>query len=384
MGYSPYALIAPRFFRPTDDAVATPNERALLRVIWRNPGVSRTELTGLTDLAQQTIHRLLDQLAERGIISLGSPKPGLGKGQPSPMLTLDGAYAWSCGMSVNTDVIDVCLMDFAGSVLAETNVQLREKTVARALERVRDWVKEQQGKLGLSDERFFGVGLGIAGFHVSGTSFNASLPLHEWSLIELGPLLTTYLDRPVWALNGGKTGTIAEAMFGVGRYIKDFAYLSFNYGFGGGLICDGELLHGGNGNAGEFSQMYEDEEVTRRPALQIIVEKLRAHGVDVSSITYLRRNFDPKWPGVAEWLDEITPAYNRLINAIWAVYDPQAIVFGGQIPAGLAEMMIERTRLYGKPRYGVGRASPKLIVSEIKSDAAAMGAAATPFKLTFF
>ncbi len=384
MGYSPYALIAPRFFRPTDDAVATPNERALLRVIWRNPGVSRTELTGLTDLAQQTIHRLLDQLAERRIISLGLPKPGLGKGQPSPMLMLDGAYAWSCGMSVNTDVVDVCLMNFAGSVLVETNIQLKEKTVAQALERVRDWVREQQGKLGLSDERFFGVGLGIAGFHVSGTSFNASLPLHEWSLIELGPLLTTYFDRPVWALNGGKTGTIAESMFGVGRYIKDFAYLSFNYGFGGGLICDGELLHGGNGNAGEFSQMYEDEEVTRRPALQIILEKLKAHGVDVPSITYLRRNFDPKWPGVAEWLDEITPAYNRLINAIWAVYDPQAIVFGGQIPPGLAEMMIERTRLFGKPRYGVGRASPKLIISEIKPDAAAMGAAATPFKLTFF
>lgn len=384
MGYSPYALIAPRFFRPTDDAVATPNERALLRVIWRNPGVSRTELTGLTDLAQQTIHRLLDQLAERRIISLGSPKPGLGKGQPSPMLTLDGGYAWSCGMSVNTDVIDVCLMDFGGSVLAETNVQLREKTVAQALERVREWVKDQQGKLGLLNERFFGVGLGIAGFHVSGTSFNASLPLHEWSLIELGPLLTTYFDRPVWALNGGKTGTIAEAMFGVGRYIKDFAYLSFNYGFGGGLICDGELLHGGNGNAGEFSQMYEDQEVIRRPALQIILEKLKTHGVDVPSITYLRRNFDPKWPGVAEWLDEITPAYNRLINAIWAVYDPQAIVFGGQIPPGLAEMMIERTRLFGKPRYGVGRASPKLIISEIKPDAAAMGAAATPFKLTFF
>ncbi|UXR92846.1 ROK family transcriptional regulator [Agrobacterium tumefaciens] len=384
MGYSPYALIAPRFFRPTDDAVATPNERTILRVIWRNPGVSRTELTDLTDLAQQTIHRLLDQLAERKIISLGSPKPGLGKGQPSPMLTLDGAYAWCCGMSVNTDVIDVCLMDFAGSVLAETNVQLRERTVAQALERAHTWVKVQQGGLGLSDERFFGVGLGIAGFHVSGTSFNASLPLHEWSLIELGPLLTSYFDRPVWALNGGKTGTIAEAMFGVGRYIKDFAYLSFNYGFGGGLICDGELLHGGNGNAGEFSQMYEDEEITRRPALQIILEKLKAHGVEVPSITYLRRNFDPNWPGVAEWLDEITPAYNRLINAIWAVYDPQAIVFGGQIPAGLANMMIERTRLYGKPRYGVGRASPKLIVSEIKPDAAAMGAAATPFKLTFF
>ncbi|WP_296021647.1 ROK family transcriptional regulator [uncultured Agrobacterium sp.] len=384
MAYSPDRLIAPHFFRPTDDIVATPNERTILRVIWRNPRVSRTELPGMSELAQQTVHRLLDQLADRGLVHLGEPKPGLGKGQPSPMLTLNSRYAWTCGMSVNADVIDVCLMDFSGGLLAETNVQLAEKTVAQALERVRAWVNEQQKILQLDDERFFGVGLGIAGFHVSGTSFNASLPLHEWSLIELGPLVTSYFRKPVWALNGGKTGTVAEAMFGVGRYIKDFAYLSFNYGFGGGLICNGELLHGGNGNAGEFSQMFDDEEVTRRPALQLVMEKLKSRGVEVPSITYLRRHFDPRWPGVEEWLNEITPAYNRLINAIWAVYDPKAIVFGGQIPTSLADLMIERTRLFGKPRYGVWRASPKLIVSEILPDAAAMGAAATPFMLSFF
>ncbi|MBB3560306.1 putative NBD/HSP70 family sugar kinase [Rhizobium sp. BK512] len=57
------------------------------------------------------------------------------------------------------------------------------------------------------------------------------------------------------------------------------------------------------------------------------------------SIPYLRKHFDPKWPGVAEWVEEITPAYNRLVNAIWAIYDPQAIVFGGQVPPGLTQML---------------------------------------------
>ncbi|CDZ42272.1 Hypothetical protein NGAL_HAMBI1146_50380 [Neorhizobium galegae bv. officinalis] len=106
--------------------------------------------------------------------------------------------------------------------------------------------------------------------------------------------------------------------------------------------------------------------------------------MDVFSITYLRRHFDPTWPGVEEWLNEVTPAYNRLINAIWAVYDPKAIVLGRQIPPALADLMIGGTRLFSKPRYGVWRASPKLIVSDILPDAAAMGAAATPFILTFF
>ena len=108
------------------------------------------------------------------------------------------------------------------------------------------------------------------------------------------------------------------------------------------------------------------------------------NGVDVPSITYLRKNFDPKWPGVSDWVDEVTPAYNRLVNAIWAVFDPQAIVFGGQVPPGLAQLLSARTQLFGRPRYGVSRPSPKLIISEIEYDAAAMGAAVIPFKSTYY
>ncbi|WP_454851068.1 ROK family protein [Rhizobium binxianense] len=385
MAYCPEALIAPRFLRAAEGGVVSPNERSLLKLIWRHPGLSRSEVTGHTDLTQQSVYRIVDQLAERGIVSLGSPKPGLGRGQPSPMLRLDGRHAYSCGISANADVIDICLMDIAGNILAESSVALRERTMAQSLDLVREQVREHQRLNDLSEDAFFGIGFAIAGFHVGGTRYNASLPLHEWSLIELGPLLTDVFGKPVWVLNGGKAGAIAESMFGAGRYIKHFAYLSFNYGFGGGLISDGELLPGGNGNAGEFSQIYDDDEVKRRPALQLLIERLNRNGVNVPSISYMRRHFDPKWPGVSEWVDEITPAYNRLVNAIWAIFDPQAIVFGGQVPAGLAQLMSERTQLFGRPsRYGVSRPSPKLIISEIVNDAAAMGAAITPFKSTYY
>ncbi|API51113.1 MULTISPECIES: ROK family transcriptional regulator [Rhizobium] len=383
MAYFPETLIATRFLRE-GGGVVSPNERDLLKLIWRHPGLSRSEVTAHTDLTQQSVYRIIDQLEERGIVSFGSPKPGAGRGQPSPTLRLAGSYAYTCGISVNTDVIGICLMDLAGNVLAESSVALRERTMAQALDLVRQQLIEHQRQNNLSEETFFGIGFAIAGFHISGTRYNASLPLHEWSLIELGPLLTELFNKPVWVRNGGKTGAIAESMFGVGRYIKHFAYLSFNYGFGGGLISDGELLLGGLGNAGEFSGMYDAEETKRRPALQWLIEKLNRNGVDVPSITYMRKYFDPKWPGVAEWVDEVTPAYNRLINAIWAIFDPQAIVFGGQVPAALAQMLIDRTENFDRPRYGVPRFRPKLIISEISSDASAMGAAITPFKSAYY
>ena len=150
-------------------------------------------------------------------------------------------------------------------------------------------------------------------------------------------------------------------------------------------MSNGELLLGGNGNAGEFSQIYLDEEAPRRPALQPLMERLNRNGVNVPSITYLRKHFDRDWPGVSEWVDEVTPAYNRLVNSIWAVFDPQAIIFGGQVPPAIAQMLVNRTEWYGRaPRYGVWRPQPKLVISEIGSDAAAMGAAITPFRAAFY
>lgn len=385
MLYAPEPLIDHHFLRGPDDGVVSANERSLLRLIWRYPGMSRSELAAQSDLTQQSVHRIIDALAERGIVLLGSPKPGLGSGQPSPMLRLNGGHAYSCGLSVTTDVIDICLMDLAGNTIAESSIPLRERSMMDALDLVRVQLNQLQQQHGLSQQAFFGLGFGISGFHVGGTSYNASLPLHEWSLIELGPLLTALFNRPVWVMNGGKTGAVAESMFGAGRFIKHFAYLSFNYGFGGGLVSDGELLLGGNGNAGEFSQIYLDEEVPRRPALQSLMERLNRNGVNVPSMTYLRKNFDRDWPGVSEWVDEITPAYNRLVNSIWAVFDPQAIIFGGQVPPVIAQILVDRTSWYGKtPRYGIWRPRPKLIVSEIGSDAAAMGAAVTPFRAAFY
>nr|WP_305038012.1 ROK family transcriptional regulator [Neorhizobium galegae] len=384
VAYFPEALIPPQFLRAGESGVVSPNERSLLKLIWRHPGLSRSEVTAHTDLTQQSVYRIIDQLAERGVVLLGSPKPGVGRGQPSPTIRLNARYAYSCGISVNTDVIGICLMDLAGNVLAESSVTLREHTMAQSLDLVRTRLAEAQKLNDLSPEALFGIGFAIAGYHVGGTRYNAPLPLHEWSLIELGPLLAEFFGKPVWVHNGANTGAIAESMFGAGRYVKHFAYLSFNYGFGGGLVSDGELLLGGNGNAGEFSGIYDQEENQRRPALQLLIERLVRNGVDVPSITYMRRHFEPQWPGVAEWMNEITPAYNRLVNAISAIFDPQAIVFGGQVPPDLAQMMIDRTEIFGRPRYGIPRPSPKLIISEIASDASAMGAAVTPFHSTFY
>ncbi|WP_269586388.1 ROK family transcriptional regulator [Roseibium sp. Sym1] len=384
MDYAPDTMISSRFLRKGESAVVSPNERSVLRLLWNNPGTPRTTLNTHLDLTQQSIYRIVDNLVERGMVQIGAPVPGQGRGQPSPTLRLNGDYAYSCGISINADVIHLYLMDFAGKLTGHDSIPLLGQSMGDALREVGARLAGLRDRSALSEDTNLGIGVGMMGYNVGGTRFNGPLPLHEWSLIELGPLLTSEFDKPVWIHNSGQMASVAEAMFGAGRHVRHFAYLFIGYGFGGGLISDGELLLGGNGNAGEFACILEPGEINKRPALKYLIGKLASNGIEISSIDHLRQSFKADWPGVSEWLDDITPAYNRLINAIWGVFGPQAIVFGGQVPPALANMLIERTVSFELPRYGVPHPPAKLLVSELEGDATAMGAAAIPFKRLVF
>jgi predicted NBD/HSP70 family sugar kinase len=120
--------------------------------------------------------------------------------------------------------------------------------------------------------------------------------------------------------------------------------------------------------------------------LQYLICVLQENGIDIHSIEELRQRFDPSWPGIEAWLQQTMPMLDRLIATLISVLDPQAIVFGGQLPPALGRMMMERVRMPSQRahRYDVGPKEARLVLSETSGDAAAIGAALLPLKLRYF
>lgn len=382
--YDPGARTPARFRRAPDLAEAVSgNERLVLSHVWRSRGLSRSALGARLDLTQQSVHRIIAQLAERGLLTLGDLEPPAYKGKPSPRLSIDPRFACVAGIAINTDSAGVALMDFAGGVQTRT-LPIADLTLEEGLSRIGAAVADLRRSAGFGADDMFGVGFAIAGFVVEGTRYNPPEPLSHWSRVQLGPFLSEHFDLPVWTENGANTGAICEQMLGIGREIDNFVYLSFNYGFGGGIILDGRLARGAFGNAGELSGMFAPDEMADRPALRSLLETLKAHGVAVPTILDLSQRFEMTWPGVADWIDRVTPYYNRAVNVLSAVVDPEVIVLGGQIPRALAQALIARTEFWDRPRLGVRRRMPRLCVSEIGGETAAIGAAALALKKGFF
>lgn len=382
--YDPLARMPACYRRVPDLAEAVSgNERLALSHVWRSAGISRSALGARLDLTQQSIHRIVAQLADRGLLILGDLEPPAYKGKPSPRLSINPRYACVAGIAINTDSAGIALMDFAGSVRTQS-VPISDLTLQESLTRVGGVIAELRAEAGFTAEDMFGIGFAISGFVIEGSRYNPPEPLLHWSEVQLGPVLSEHFGLPVWTENGGNTGAICEQMLGVGREIDNFVYLSFNYGFGGGIILDGQLARGGFGNAGELSGMFTPAEMPHRPALRSLLETLQSNGVEVSKIFDLSRRFEITWPGVSDWLDRVEPYHNRIVNVLSAVVDPEVIVFGGQIPRALAEALIARTAFWDQPRHGIRRRMPRLQVSEIGGETAAIGAAAMALKKGFF
>ncbi|MFN4153887.1 MAG: ROK family transcriptional regulator [Paracoccaceae bacterium] len=382
--HDPFARMPARFRRTPDSAEAvSPNEREALSHVWRARGLSRSALGARLNLTQQSIHRIIAQLEDRGLLVLGDLEPPAYKGKPSPRLSINPRHACVAGISLNTESAGIALMDFAGGVQT-CSLLLEDLPRDEALARIGTAITTLRDAAGFTAGDMFGIGFAIAGFVVEGTRYNTPEPLAHWADVQLGPLLAAYFGLPVWTENGANTGAIGEQMLGVGRSIDNFVYLSFNYGFGGGLILDGKLARGALGNAGELSGMFTPDELPHRPALRSLLETLQSRGVPVQTIADLSHGFDPGWPGVADWLDRVTPYHNRIVNVLAAVVDPELIVMGGQIPRQLAQALIDRTAFWDRPRLGVRRRMPGLCISGIGGETSAIGAASLALKAGFF
>ena len=84
--------------------------------------------------------------------------------------------------------------------------------------------------------------------------------LPGWDEVPITAWLTEHYHAPAFLQNVANACALAEWRFGAGKGTKNMIFLTFGTGFGAGLILDGRLYHGTNGNAGEVGHVRAAED----------------------------------------------------------------------------------------------------------------------------
>ena len=379
----PTTLLPQRFCRH-GAAVVSRNERQMLSAVWQDPEQTRASLTARMELTQQSVHRLLSTLHDDGMILFGPLIPPKHKGKPSPRLLLNPRFGCALGVSLDTDRVGVACMDFAGGHVTR-QFSIAGDSVEAVLNRIDEAFDALLEQTRFRREDVLGVGFAIAGYLMKNGRYNPPDPLKHWSEVDLARRVSERFGLPCWTDNSANTAALCEAMFGLGRRHRDLVYLSFNYGFGAGIISEGDLLRGAFGNAGEIGMIFTPEEAGIRPALGLLLAHLRHAGRgELRSIEELDRAVSPMLPEVTDWVGQVAPQLNRVLNAVTAVADPACIVFGGQIPRPLAQAFIDRAEFFARPRHGHINPLPELAISTLGGETPAVGAACLPLRALLF
>lgn len=364
--------------------ILSDRERLILSLLRDSGETTRSALIRRTGLSGTAVFRATEELAAAGLILLGEPKAE-GRGQPSHAVSLNPSASYAVGLSVMTDLIEIVLIDLAGRPVCSQLFPNSRMTPEAAVLQLQDFLVAAEKRRGVDLRQLQAISIAVAGFFIGeGALLNPSSQLDPWALVDLRTPFETAFGIPVTIENIANASAVGEQLLGLGRNFNSFAYVNVAAGFGGGIILDGRLWRGVNGNAGEFAAVLESP-----PNLETLRDVLAGRGVETANVLDMVERFDMGWPGVDLWVAQSGDRFARLAQIIHATMDLEAMVLGGRLPRTLADALAQRATaglggLFPPPRRGRGRPQPQICAAEINAGAAAIGAAAIPLSQLYY
>lgn len=292
------------------------------------------------------------------------------------------------------------IVDARGNVLASNSIKTAKHSD------IKDYISELHVELSKlieannATDKILGIGIGAPNANYFSGMIEGSVNLPWPTPIPLADLVSEKFGIPVTITNDANAAAIGEMTYGAARGLKDFIMITLGTGVGSGIVINGQLVYGHDGNAGELGHVIVKRNNGRicgcgRPGC--LEAYCSATGVARTAREYLEIRQEPSLLRNLP-IDEITSkdvydaaiAGDKLAKDIFdytgtilgeafadfiTFSSPEAIIlFGGLAKSGDLLMNPIKNAL-DKNILSVFRGKTKILLSELKeSDAAVLGA----------
>ena len=374
------------------------NERVVLDAIRRLGEASKAEVARHARLTPPAVAGIIEDLVGAGYLrSLG--KRSGARGQPSSLYGLDPAGGYAIGLHLGRRSMDAVMVDFAGAVVAAETHDYEFPEPSRIASLGDAIIARLRRELGPGAQRLVGLGVS-APYFLGGWERELGFSLEvsaAWREADLTSLFREASGLPLFVENDASAAAAAELVFGAGRRFRDFVHLSLATMIGGGLVLDGVLQTGPNGNAAAFGPMPVTpsrlssvpappgpfEVLLRRASIYGLLNHLAAGGHDVRRARDLAALAPSAGPLVREWQEDCADALAQALVATVAVVDLEAVVIDGLLPPSLLAHTVELVAERFAAMLPQGLVAPAIERGLIGPQASALGAAILPIYLQF-
>ena len=360
------------------------NQRVTLHAVRVNGPVTRTDLAHKTGLTPAAIANITNRLLKHQLI-LNAGRLRGARGQPASKFVINPDSRFSIGLNVDRDHVTLVVLDFVGKVRARASREIHFANPAAVRAFFQRSIGQLLAKAGIARERLVGVGVAFPDDITRAHLPDQPAEYAAWASVRIDDLIRDVLAIPVFIENDAAAAAIGEMQFGSGHRYRSFFYLLLTAALGGGVVADGNYVHGAQGRSGEIGWLRARNEAGEENQLQNIVSlsnlysRLSEQGFHVATPRGLTRLSTAARLIVARWIHESTEALVDSFLAINCLINPEAILIGGRLPAPLVDQLAkslnDRMSAYASQIPAIAPVARALT----SDDAPAVGAAILPF-----
>ncbi|MCK3778632.1 ROK family transcriptional regulator [Ensifer sesbaniae] len=372
------------------------NRRVMIDALRLNGQLSRAELARATALTKQTVSNIIEDLERDGLVeSLEAVRNG--RGQPSTPYRLVPEGAFAIGLQIDRHVTRTIAVDLVGRVLARGEANLPAGGPATGVRTILELIEKTRRDLTAiapqSEDRLVGLGAAMPGPFGIEADDDDTWMMAAWQNFPLLETLAAGTGLDVGLQNDAAAAATAERMVGAAHGVDHAICIYLGYGLGAGLILNGELYRGANGNAGEIGMILslprgasldERTPLEHRASIASLCRLLDLDPADPELYAHIDAVAAGSDERVRRWLDAAVFELRAAVQALETIFDPQTVILCGGLPPGLARLLVEAMMpLLPSIADRRDRSLPRLQIGFTDPWAVAIGAAAEPISRTF-
>jgi predicted NBD/HSP70 family sugar kinase/DNA-binding XRE family transcriptional regulator len=235
------------------------NRSVLLRLLRRQPGLSRAQLAQASGLTKSTVSLLVRELIDEAwLTETDVTAAASGLGRPSTPLQLDGSSRGMVGVEVAVEALRVVGVSATGQVLCALEEALNGTQPEDVCRQAARLVARTQAQLTQRGVQLCGVGVGLPGAFDDTNGMLRFAPNLGWRNVDFLPLITQALlvagvpPVPVHVQNEADAAALSEYEFSDLSAQDSLIFVTCGAGVGAGIVLNDRLFTGMQGMAGEI------------------------------------------------------------------------------------------------------------------------------------
>ncbi len=244
-------------------------------------------------------------------------------------------------------------------------------------------------------DTLLGIGIGVPGPVSHEGVVNKCINL-GWGVFNISQQLEKLTGLPVKAGNDATVAALGECWMGGGKGCKNMVFATLGTGVGGGIIVEGQVLHGAHGSGAEIGHMVLNRAETERcncGKYGCVEQYCSATGIvrigqkelSVNTAPSVLRGIDPLTckaifdAGKAgdevalEILDQVYRYMGEFLANVACVVNPEVIVLGGGVSKA-GQPLLEGTKKYFAGKVFHAAKDVRFELAALGNDAGAYGA----------